>query len=194
MPSDATTVRSGRKPAQAEAGTPRLWGTAGSGEGEVWELTEGEWIIGKADDAAIRLTDSGVSRRHAKIVRSSDGMVIVVDLGSTNGTWVDDARVEVATLREGARIGIGPDAELRYGCTVMPAKPVASPAEHPLTEREVQIARCVADGLTNRQVAERLDISVKTVSSHLDNIYARLQVSSRVALTRWLLSAGLADP
>lgn len=194
MPSDATTVRSGRKPAPADPGTPRIWGTAGSGEGEVWELTEGEWIIGKADDAAIQLTDSGVSRRHAKIVRSSDGMVIVVDLGSTNGTWVDDKRIEVATLREGARIGIGPDAELRFGSTAAPAQPSAVTVDNPLTDRELQIARCVAEGLTNRQIAERLDISVKTVSSHLDNIYARLQVSSRVALTRWLFTAGLAEP
>lgn len=46
--------------------------------------------------------------------------------------------------------------------------------------------RSVADGLTNAAVAERLFISPRTVTSHLDRIYRRLEIGSRAELTRWV--------
>ncbi len=170
--------------------------TSGANAGETYALDEGEWIVGKGDDARIRLTDSGVSRRHAKIVMSSDGMVVVIDLASTNGTFVNDQRVEMSPLREGARVGIGPDAELSFSLRPPVAAPAAKPkpvVDNPLTKRELEIAKLVARGLTNPQVGEQLGIKGRTVSSHLDNVYARLRISGRAALTRWLVEAGLAD-
>jgi DNA-binding CsgD family transcriptional regulator len=164
--------------------------TAGASKGAVFDLDAGEWIVGKGDDARIELRDSGVSRRHAKIVRSTDGMVVIIDLQSTNGTYVNDARIETAQLREGFRIGIGPDAELVFGYADA-AEVRRTPVETPLTPRELQIARLVAQGLTNPQVAERLSVKAGTVSSHLDNIYAKLRISSRAALTRYVLENGL---
>jgi DNA-binding CsgD family transcriptional regulator len=179
---------------------PRIRVTVGNHAGEAFDLEEGEWIVGKGRDARIRLTDSGVSRRHAKIVRSSDGLVVVVDLQSTNGTYVNDVRTEVARLQEGARIGIGPDAELAFDYVPdgeadadadVAAAGRSGPGEHPLTPRELEIARLVARGLTNPQVAARLSIKTRTVASHLDNIYARLKISSRAALTRYVIERGL---
>ncbi|MBL4688412.1 MAG: FHA domain-containing protein [Nannocystaceae bacterium] len=174
---------------------PSISVTAGGHCGQRYLLDEGEWIVGKGEGARIRLLDSGVSRRHAKIVMSSDGMVVVIDLQSTNGTFVNDQRVEMSALREGARIGVGPDAELLFS-----QRPVAAPEtpamakpklDNPLTKRETEIARLVADGLTNPKIAERLGIKTGTVSSHLDNVYARLRISGRAALTRWFIEAGL---
>jgi DNA-binding CsgD family transcriptional regulator len=53
-----------------------------------------------------------------------------------------------------------------------------------MTDSELAVARLVAQGLTNREVAEQLYVSPHTVSSHLRSIFAKLGVNSRVALTR----------
>ncbi len=58
-----------------------------------------------------------------------------------------------------------------------------------LTSREREIAELVADGLSNRQIAERLVISKRTVDAHIEHIYGKLGVSSRVQLADWLRSA-----
>src|SRR5207248_9357613 len=64
--------------------------------------------------------------------------------------------------------------------------------ERLLTPREVEVLRVVADGGTNRDVAERLVISEATVKRHLDNAFAKLGVSTRAAAIAAALRAGLA--
>ena len=60
-----------------------------------------------------------------------------------------------------------------------------------MTDSELAVARLVAQGLTNREVAERLFVSQHTVSGHLRHVFAKLDVNSRVELTRL---AGVHDP
>jgi non-specific serine/threonine protein kinase len=76
-----------------------------------------------------------------------------------------------------------------------PADHAASPAgpengnedeDGGLTQREREIAGLVADGLSNREIAERLVISRRTVDAHVEHIYAKLGISSRVQLALWL--------
>ena len=55
-----------------------------------------------------------------------------------------------------------------------------------LTEREREIALLVAAGRTNREVAEQLVLSTRTIEAHLRNVYGKLGVRSRVELTREL--------
>jgi ATP/maltotriose-dependent transcriptional regulator MalT len=55
-----------------------------------------------------------------------------------------------------------------------------------LTVQELAVARLAASGLTNRQIARELVLSVKTVEYHLGHAYAKLQVTSRVQLASWL--------
>jgi LuxR family transcriptional regulator, maltose regulon positive regulatory protein len=58
--------------------------------------------------------------------------------------------------------------------------------DEPLSEREVEVMRLIADGLTNQEIAEELFISLNTVKSHVKNIYKRMGVSKRTqAVTRW---------
>jgi DNA-binding CsgD family transcriptional regulator len=61
----------------------------------------------------------------------------------------------------------------------------------PLSARQLEVSRLVAEGLTNAAIAEQLGISTRTVTSHLDHIYARLEINSRAALTRWIVERAL---
>lgn len=56
---------------------------------------------------------------------------------------------------------------------------------HGLTARELEVLRLVAAGASNKQVAGRLSLSVRTVERHLSNIYAKLEVGSRSAATAY---------
>jgi DNA-binding CsgD family transcriptional regulator/tetratricopeptide (TPR) repeat protein len=56
----------------------------------------------------------------------------------------------------------------------------------PLTKRELEIARLVASGLKNSEVAATLFLAEKTVAAHLSNIYGKVEVRSRVQLTAWI--------
>jgi len=66
----------------------------------------------------------------------------------------------------------------------------AQAAHGPLTGREHEIALLVAAGLSNREVAHRLVISKRTVDAHIEHIFTKLGVSSRVQLATWLTSDG----
>ena len=67
--------------------------------------------------------------------------------------------------------------------------PAPSPPVPALTSRELEIAGLVGEGLSNRQIAEQLVISKRTVDAHIEHIYGKLGVSSRVALASWLRSS-----
>jgi len=62
-----------------------------------------------------------------------------------------------------------------------------------LTDRETEVLRLVAKGLTARQVAERLVVSHRTVENHVQNTLSKLQLHNRAQLVRYALEKGLAD-
>ena len=67
-------------------------------------------------------------------------------------------------------------------------EPGAAASVTSLTRREREIALLVASGLSNRDIATRLFISKRTVDAHVEHIFAKLEISSRVKLTMWLQS------
>jgi DNA-binding CsgD family transcriptional regulator len=75
------------------------------------------------------------------------------------------------------RLGLGPE----------PSGPDA------LTPREREVARLLADGLTNSQLAERLYISPRTAAVHVSNILAKLGMTSRTEIAAWAVRSGFAD-
>lgn len=59
-----------------------------------------------------------------------------------------------------------------------------------LSDRELQVIELVAAGLTNQEIANRLEISKRTVDNHISNILNKTKTSNRVALVRWALQSG----
>jgi len=80
----------------------------------------------------------------------------------------------------------------------MASNPVGDlePGQEPprLTDRETEILRQVAKGLSSRQIADRLRISYRTVQNHTQNVLNKLQLHNRVELARYAIEAGLDDP
>jgi DNA-binding NarL/FixJ family response regulator len=66
--------------------------------------------------------------------------------------------------------------------------------EDPLTPRESEIVKLVAEGLSNREISDELVISDKTVERHRANILVKLGMHDRVELTRYAIRAGLIEP
>jgi DNA-binding NarL/FixJ family response regulator len=69
----------------------------------------------------------------------------------------------------------------------------ASPAD-PLTPRELQVLKLVAEAHTNDQIAAVLRISRKTVERHRENLMGKLRMRDRVELTRYAIRRGLVEP
>jgi hypothetical protein len=76
------------------------------GSGKEWRLDRDTQVIGRLAGSEIELQDTGASRRHAEVRRRGQDFVIV-DLGSTNGTLVNDSPIAEHTLEDGDRITIG---------------------------------------------------------------------------------------
>ena len=86
----------------------------GTNAGALFTLDGRHWVIGRASEAQILLTDDALSRRHACIKRSA-GSFYIEDLASTNGTFVDGNRIHgPCKLADGNRIKLGASTVLRF--------------------------------------------------------------------------------
>lgn len=63
-----------------------------------------------------------------------------------------------------------------------------------LTERELEVLKLVAEGMTNRQIALKLNISIKTVQTHRANLMDKLNLHDRTELVRYAIRRGLIQP
>jgi two-component system, NarL family, nitrate/nitrite response regulator NarL len=105
-----------------------------------------------------------------------------------SGVWVTSSLLPrlVTELRRYAQQAAAP------GPAVAPDKPVEPPSRispdrlAALTRRERDIVTLLADGATNKQVADELDISERTVKGHLSNVFMKLGVSDRLKLVLFL--------
>ncbi|MGN6606157.1 MAG: response regulator [Jatrophihabitans sp.] len=71
--------------------------------------------------------------------------------------------------------------------------PAAAPDTPVLTERETEVLRLVAKGLTAKQIADRLVVSHRTVQNHVQNTLRKLQLHNKVELTRWAIEQGMTE-
>jgi len=72
----------------------------------------------------------------------------------------------------------------------LPIETCGSPSSRPLSKREEEIAHMVAEGFSNRQISERLDLSEHTIKNYLFRVFEKLGVSTRVELTLYALKRG----
>jgi pimeloyl-ACP methyl ester carboxylesterase/DNA-binding CsgD family transcriptional regulator len=97
------------------------------------------------------------------------GAELVTLEGNTHLAWLGDSETVIAAIREFL-------AE------------EASPMDNLLTERELELAALVAEGLTNAEIAARLVISPRTADAHLEHIREKLGVRSRAQIAAWAVS------
>jgi diguanylate cyclase (GGDEF)-like protein len=86
---------------------------AGDNIGQMFPVQELEMVIGRSQEATVRLLDDGVSRRHARLVNER-GVVSIEDLGSANGTLINGRRVERTALEDGDKIQVGSTTILKF--------------------------------------------------------------------------------
>lgn len=99
-------------------------------------------------------------------------------------------RMLTTLLEEGRGLTVERVVQLLQRAPMQPSAPALAPDE-PLTARETEVLRLLAHGLTDRQIAQSLIISPRTVHTHLSAIYGKLGVKNRSAATRWALEHGL---
>jgi DNA-binding NarL/FixJ family response regulator len=104
---------------------------------------------------------------------------VLRSLGSEAAKLLDDGRR--VTLDEAIGIGLDDRPEDREQSGMSPA----------LTRREQEIAALVAEGMTNREIAGRLFLSVRTVEVHVAHIFSKLGLRTRTKLAAWAHDEGL---
>ena len=99
-PSEAVAVRTA-------APIGKLVAVGGLYLGQEYELSAGEYSVGRADAAILLDKDNQVSRQHAQFLVDEQGMTRLTDLGSTNGTYLNNQKIDSAELAPGDMIRIG---------------------------------------------------------------------------------------
>ena len=77
----------------------------------------------------------------------------------------------------------------------MPGRAMDPQVSHDgLTSREIEVLKLLATGLANKQIAQRLKISAKTVRNHASNLYQKLRISGRSEAVLYAVKSGLVEP
>ncbi len=118
---------------------------------------------------------------------SSEEMAEAVRVVAKGGALIQPS-ITRKVLSEFARLSRQPLSGQPPSVPPAPPSPAqrAVPLTEPLTDRELEVLRCIADGLSNREIAERLVITEGTVKNHVSNLIAKLDVRDR---TQALLKA-----
>lgn len=179
--------------------TPVLIFLHGPLAGKRLPLEREELTVGRSDTNDVVLDDKLVSRLHAIFMRRGD-VVLVEDLGSNNGTYVQDERLHtIRQLHDGETVTIGTsrivfeDVSAGGDETTQIAARSSMAAPSAFTQRQMQVLRLLARGLSNKQIGERLFVSERTVKAYLSSVFEKLEVNNRSAAITAALRLGLID-
>lgn len=165
----------------ADFGTPALRAAAAMARGAL-RLAEGE-----AGEAIEPLRAACATWQELRLPYETAQARLLYGVAIGRAGHEDDARFELRAAR-GAFERLGAVVEARRAAELLTA-PRGLPGG--LSPREAEVLRLVAGGRTNREIASALTLSEHTVARHLQNIFAKLGVSSRAAATAFAVGHGL---
>jgi DNA-binding NarL/FixJ family response regulator len=121
----------------------------------------------------------------------ADGLKQAMTAVAEGNVWLDRqvARMVLADLQNPPKQA--PGTGYQANSLLAPnGSNTSTPAECPLTEREMEILRLVVDGLSNQQISEKLYISLATTKSHIHNILQKLCLDDRTQAAVWAMRNG----
>jgi DNA-binding CsgD family transcriptional regulator len=157
-----------------------------------YHVVDGRQVLGRSPRCDFRLNHPTVSGHHAELLLRGESLFIR-DLGSRNGTYVDDTRIERATLDLGQSLRLGlvtlqvadcPLPDDQPGTAVLlPKLPgTLDQKARDLSPAQLRVMHQLIEGLAEKAIAGRLFLSPNTVHSHIKAIYRQLDVHSRSEL------------
>src|SRR5579859_346199 len=144
------------------------------------------------DDALESLhASAALARSWHAVTDLAQTLLLLGSVARQKGDTAAAARADAERLAIVERIG--PEARALVWARGLPraGRPQA-PGCGPLSPRECEVAQLIAGGLSNRQIAESLVISERTVENHVSSILARLGVDTRAQVAAWTVQQGLA--
>lgn len=162
-----------------------------------------KYPLGRSSECAFVVKDYSVSRNHAEIIVKHDS-ILVNDLRSLNGTFVNGARIKQAEVQPGQDVAFG---SVQFQLTNMEAPEIDDEEEselstlalkpnaglHPavlqqLSQGQRRVLNALLAGMSEKEAAVALELSPHTVHNHVKTIYFRLNVSSRAELLALFVS------
>jgi DNA-binding NarL/FixJ family response regulator len=155
----------------------------------------------------IRMTDGDglatLEKLRAKVPESKVVMLSTYDnptyiarsvaLGAADYLLKGSPRENIIEVIKAAAVGESPSrfGELKKIAATMRIRQVLDDEDVPLTQRETQVLRHVALGLSNKEIGKSLEISVETVKEHVQNILRKITVNDRTQAAVWAVRKGL---
>jgi len=154
----------------------------------------------------VRMPDTDGLEALERIADRSPRTKVVMFTGHENPTYIARAvalgaaglmkgatKDEIVTAINRAHTGLPPETDSLMGKVrnTMARRRPTYDEDIPLTNREVQVLRHVALGLSNREIGRSLDISIETVKEHVQNILRKLEAGDRTEAAVWAVKKGL---
>jgi DNA-binding NarL/FixJ family response regulator len=152
---------------------------------------------GKDGIDAIRRIRSAAPAARVVVLSGFDNPTYVaraVSAGAHDYVLKTATRTDIVSAVTGAADGAPPprSGQLRRMAGAMANRDVPADANVPLTPRETQTLRLVAMGLSNKEIADSLDISVETVKEHVQNMLRKISLNDRTQAAVWAIRHGMA--
>ncbi|HEX5914658.1 MAG TPA: response regulator transcription factor, partial [Rubrobacter sp.] len=125
--------------------------------------------------------------RDTDFLAEADARISAVRLGMGEEAWEEAWRKGRAmTLDEAVEYALSEDDSSMIATRTPEQTSATAPRPSALTRREREVAKLVARGLTNRQIAEELVLSERTVENHVRNVLKKLKLPSRSEVAAWV--------